>query len=499
MSGEEIAGAVIPVNLCVMYRFPYSTLEAAFRYFFGEASFELEKGEALGSPMPLREDLEFGEDEESFHHLCVLLTYAHEQFHLRHLSGSPTGLLLYFLEGRLYARLRSGLHAWGRRTEQEEDHRPRIPLLVHHVDDPEIESIAKTRGAFGRFSALFQGESADLTLREANEKVFPILFQEIETACASALQRKELYPDIRPIFPEQTVSLGPVTGKSVIEGLARCNEYIAAIQLGVPLHILNRYVAVKGHGVYNLTIGVAEKLLGLKPPDLWILVAKLSDWALQAPALPFLLDGRREVALEELLPAWRFSMLVSRFGQADFSVSDVHEREQEIAGVLFSGLGWESPWRVSERIRVANLSTPASLLTRHYVQNLQLSATIRENEPRVLSYPELGDQGHKLQAIYNLFADGFKLGSTGIFASEKDSWTIPTLLLCDTVVDALLMDKNLSRPMLVARHLADFLFDGHADAGKLVGDETVRLLGKTTALRLIDPMRNSDSGSTWQN
>ena len=100
MIAEDISGGVVPLNLAVMYRFSWSTLESAVHGLFGKgATLEVGPGEELGAAL-VAPDGELSADDETFRCLRVLLTYEHEQLHLRHLTGSPIGLLLYLLGGR---------------------------------------------------------------------------------------------------------------------------------------------------------------------------------------------------------------------------------------------------------------------------------------------------------------------------------------------------------------------------------------------------------------
>ena len=143
--GEEIAGGVVPLNLCVMYRFSYQTFLSSMQYFFGDISIELDKGELPGTGLKLHEEFKFGENEEAFRHLQVLLTYLHEQFHLRHLTASPLGFLLYLLGGRQYAYIASYLRNWGSEIGNLQDYRPHIPLLYREADNTHMVDIAMTQ------------------------------------------------------------------------------------------------------------------------------------------------------------------------------------------------------------------------------------------------------------------------------------------------------------------------------------------------------------------
>jgi hypothetical protein len=482
---EHIEGGVVPLNLSVIYRFSWATAESALRYFFGDGSLELGDDEPLGTALALRPGLDLG-SREAFQHFRVLSTFQHEQYHVRHLVGSPFGLALFMLGGRQYAYARAHIQAWGRRIGREGTE-PRIPAGTNHGGDHEISDCLKMWHGFQLCQDSLQGSLPDMSLLEATSKVLRPACEEIQDVCSRALGREEGYPDLDVgEMWNHSFDLGALTGRAIVEGLARANEYLNAIILGLPLKLLNRYALLKHHGQYALTASLVEQQLGLKPPDTWWVVARLSDWALQSPLLPFLLRGRGSVMVPELLPSWRFTLLLSRFAKSGIAVDDLMRRQREVAGDLFGGLGWDSPWTVAGHVRAATLPRPASVLTRHYVEGLNLGAEIRESEPDVMSVPMLGDSGHRLQAVYNIFTDRFVQGGTGRFTEDPDAWAIPGLLLSDAVLDSVLTREDLGLPWWIAQRLSEFLSQGTVRPGKLLGKELRQLLGETSALRLSD-------------
>jgi hypothetical protein len=126
------------------------------------------------------------------------------------------------------------------------------------------------------------------------------------------------------------------------------------------------------------------------------------------------------------------------------------------------------------------------VLTRHYVEGLQLGAEIRGAEPDVMSMPMLDDRGHRLQAVYNIFTDRFVQGGTGRFTEDRDAWAIPGSLLSDGLLDAVLTSEDLSLPWWIAQRLSAFLTQGSVTPGQLLGQELRHLLGQTTTMRLIE-------------
>jgi|GEM_PF-4439478 hypothetical protein len=494
MSAEEIRGGVIPLNLAVMYQFSWATLEAAVRALFGsDATLELDPSEQAGSSLSVHAG-ELTGDDATFNHLRVLLTYQHEQLHLRHLTGSPVGLTLYLLGGRQYAAMAAQLQAFGQRIGGDNSIEPVMPFARTHGNEPEISAINETQSMSALYHALVMGDMSSMTLSAARADVLPSLFAELELLCSNAFGADASYPPIDLAgADDQPCSIGSITGEAVLEGLARTNEYLMAVMMGAPLPVLNRYVATKHHGVYAATSSLVEELLDLTAPSSWPVVATLSDWALQAPVLPFLLTGRAVVALPELLPAWRFFLLVSRWHQIGIDAEDLNDAATEAA--LFESLGWEPPTRVAERVLALKINRPASVLTRVYFENLQAAAEIRLSDPRVLAFPASGDAGHRLQAVYNIFTDGMRPGTSGRFASDDDAWQIPYLLIDDSVVDMLLQDEHLGRSLTIARWVSDFLTNGAKSAGTLVGSALIRVLGQAAALRLLKNTPTSERES----
>jgi hypothetical protein len=486
MSKYEITGSTIPMNLMVLYRFPFSVLSASTRYFTGNQNLELTDSETPGTPLEFPANFQFTDSVEEFQHIKVLLTYLHEQFHLRHLTASPLGLLLYFIGGRQYNCMYPSLKKWGERIGSSPATPIRLPLSENHADDPEIQEIKNIWTIFGAFHSLFMESVPDTTLLKASSAILIPLAEELKVVTANALGMSDTFPDIdvenaynEPVNPAE------LSGRAVIEGLARMNEFMFLAYLNTPYHIINNYIADKQQKIYAQTSGIAGKLLNISSVDSWMFVSKISDWALQTPIMPFLLRGRKTVTIMELLPAWRYTLLVLNFKKMGFKVNDLFEREKEVASELFGKLRWEDPWRVADRILKAKLPVPKSAITRHYIENLQLGAQLRFSDPVVMSFPNLGDKGFRLQAIYNIFADKIYGGTTGKLKGDKDSWAIITSLVSDATMDALMLDDSLSRPLQYARLVSDF-FKGRLKPGALLGQMLIQCLGKSGAKRVID-------------
>ena len=216
-------------------------------------------------------------------------------------------------------------------------------------------------------------------------------------------------------------SIGALTGEAVLEGLARTNEYLLAILMGSPLPMLNRYIAIKHHGVYGVTTSLAEKLIGLTARSLDGRGEALRLGA-QASVLPFCSAAARPCHCPSCCPLGD-----SSFSCRDGASSSWFPRRSTVpppkrpCSTTSAGI----PRRIAERILHREIAPPASALTRLYVENLQLAARIRLEHSEVLAYPALGDEGHRLQAVYNVFLDGYDRARPAASGRTR-RWNIPT-------------------------------------------------------------------------
>lgn len=493
MDKNVISGTVIPFNLAVYYSFPRSTLNEAQRFFGGDPDTVWVEGESLLQPLKKLDESEFKDSDEEIRHINVILTYSHEQFHLRHLTASPIGLLLYMIGARQFAYVYAALQRWGERIGQSPGAPIHLPLRTHHSEDAEIQEIERVWTSFGIYQSLFMDSLGNVTLLDITGGGLKPLLDEVQILTSRALNIPDQYPllDLQENFNEPanpTAGDNQLTGRAVLEGLARMNELITLGLIGIPLDAINHIVAGKMHGIYGHTIAIAGALLKVQSTRAWMIVAKLSDWALQAPVLPFLLRGRETVPIMELLPSWRYMLLVSRFKQAGFTLDDLLKREREVAANLFGGLGWSDPWQIAESILQINVPAPKSVLTRHYWENLQLGARLRMSDPSVLSFPDLGDEGYKLQALFNIFSDGIAQRVGSRLSTDPERWSLLLSLVTDVTAEALLLGKNLKTAFQYAKWVSDFT-GGQPSSAKIVRKALVYCLGEVTAARVFDDER----------
>lgn len=452
----NIAGALIPGSLAVLYHFPHQLLVDAVRYIFGdEAAIATTEGHAAHD-WTVAPGVRF-DTEEGYFHLRIVLSWLHEQLHVRHLTSSPVGFGLWVLQAQEYALSLRGLRRWGQRVGAA-GLPARQPVFTRHGDDAEVQEIATTKRNFSVFHQTLR-RKVDLSGEDLAATVLPALLATLKPFCERVLGQPSSIPQFVSGLPGAgSAPLDALSGDAVVEGLARVNEYLAAMRLGAGVEVLNRYSVEKGLELYQGAIGLVGRFLKVEPPKSWLIAARLLDWALQAPLLPFLLAGRGRVGVEEMLPGWRFTLLVFSFQRLGFTLDDLLARGDDVQRALFQARGWESPLELADRIRTANLKLPEPLLTRACVEKLRLAAELRLRDPAVLFAPVGSNDTLRLEKGFSLFEDGAVASSGGLTPKELVEFSLG--LLDDAVVDAVWASDTLSAPFSVAGQLSRALFGG---------------------------------------
>jgi hypothetical protein len=485
-----ISGALIPGSNSIYYSFPLERLQAASLHLFGGTLDEVAKREwAIGAEALKPNELPSinWESERSYLHLRVYLTHYHELLHLRQLSTSPIGFILWAMQSRDYAKSTQFLMRWGKRVAKH-GVVPQLPLLEHHSSDPEIEHIRKIKLSYSIISGLFRGGIDDVfTRQDAVKSILPLTYSEIEPVCEKLLKAPGTYPNIGMMLPnDMSISANNITGEAIIEGFARSNEYLIAVAMGAPKELLNRYLVEKGHGKYQVAITLVENLTKTRSPSCFGLTAVLADWALQAPVLPFLLKGRSSVTLEELLPAWRFFLLTSRFHQYGFSYSDIMQNYKEVEDKLFNGLHWLTPTEVSERILNAVINVPSPSLTKLVVKKLLLAAEIRKRNAVTLAFPFVSQDVNELMTGMGMFSDGSCCAFGELSCSDSRWVELWMTLFDDATVDSLCGLPTLYGPLRIAR--AMLRGSSKVTPESLLKQRLQLILGQVTAERLLDSL-----------
>ena len=412
-----------PLNLSVMYRFSWATLESTLRYFFGEESIELGDDEPLGAALVPRPGLDLG-SREAFQHFRILSTFQHEQYHVRHLVGSPFGLALFMLGGRQYAYARAYIQAWGERIGREGI--MQIPAATNHGGDPEISDCMNMWHGFQLFQDSLQGDLPELSLLKATSRVLRPALGELQDVCSHALGREEVYPNLdvgelrdQPVRPRRCHRPSRRGGAGPGQRVPQRNPPRPPPRTAQPVHAPEAPRPVRTDGQprgATTRLEASEYLVGGGPP------LRLGAPA-SAAAVP---PPRAELSLRPGVVA----RMEVRPAAIPVRGRRLRRRRPDAAATRGGGGPVRGPWvgqsvdgrRARPHGRVPR---PVSVLTRHYVEGLQLAAAVRESEPDVMSVPVLGNRGYRLQAVYNIFTDRFMQGGTGRFTEDRDTWAIP--------------------------------------------------------------------------
>ncbi len=375
---------------------------------------------------------------------------------MRHLAGGVLGLVNYLVGGTQYGRMVHELGRWGQRIAREPDVDCQLPLLYHHASDEEMAQIERIRAEHGLMLATVMGGLGDAKLLETASSGGRALLDFLASECARVLKLPHLQPSELLADPwDAPLEPAGMTGRAVLEGLARCNEYLLAGHLGADQKTLNLLFKKKHHGDYALALELVHKELDLTMWRAILATAHLADLALQAPWLPFLLEGRDQVDFKELLPPWRFLLLLNRSKERRLTEEDFQRDPQGVAETLFRELKWESPRQLAERVLATEIPEPKSLLTRHYVRCLKQGAQLRLDAPEVFVLPFQSEGSHLLEPVYYLFRDRVIPGATGLLTADPRYAQLLLLLIDDAVVDDLLVREDLSLSTVIAQRFLE--------------------------------------------
>ena len=446
------------LHCCVNYDFSYSQLENAFHLIFPGISHELSQDEPAGTAMLLSNEFRLDRSEESFNALQTILTLRHEEFHIRHLTGSPLAMMLYMIMANKQHSIGRYLKHWGMNTGTDLAADMNIPLAVSNANHDSIRQVLRLSNQHDSAFKAIMGGSEDWPEDQAS------------SACETALQIiqswSEQHMGFRDHFPSVgrmanlNIGLCPksLNGYAVAEGLARCDEYLNATKFTHDPLILNRVFLLKHFGPYGLAIEVVRRILNLdKATDATIMTFFCSDWAIQIPGLPFLLRNREKVSLEELLPGCRFFLLVSLCGSRKVSSRDISTNPTAVAEELFSALGWDDPWTIAKRIGELEMPSPRDPMLCHYFESMRTCAKLRlSNLNKPLSL-DSGQGSHLLSPLFCIYTDRLTPGSTGKFLPQLGVQPVVEQLILDITMASVLYEKNMQRPYQLIRLQSEFL------------------------------------------
>lgn len=284
--------------------------------------------------------------EVDFEAVDLLLTYVHEQLHVKQLSACAYGFVLWFLQAQFYDTAAAMLAKWGAK-QSSGGFDASLPLLRDGELDQELERIKVNNGAQSTavYSLRHQGR---LGTREASNVLLPGIFEMLQNVCERCFGSRGEIPHFKmPANEDQPLDLGGVSAEAIIEGFARSNEYLLLQRMAVPSRVIRRSKLLRNHGIYVLASTAVEQLLDIPAEQVDAVAARLCDWAMQAPILPVLCQGRGEIGLNEVLPNWRFVHLARAAQRLALTADDFIERPKETEGLLFGELNWITPTAVA--------------------------------------------------------------------------------------------------------------------------------------------------------
>lgn len=456
MSNSQVSGSMLPGSMSVFYRFPSTDLFKALQHFFGEQESQTIEGHSFLSQLSLPEEYEYPKSHDSFEQLQLLMTFLHEQFHIRHFSSTSFGFLFWLLQAKESVYTMRSIENWARHYEGRQISL-RLPMSEHHKSEKEIEWLNALRL---RYSVLYRTlmYQEKITLKDTIESVLPFLFQEIESFFKSALGHNFSFPEVYSSQNTGALITDPgVRILSIVEGFARCHEYMTLIKLKVPLEVFNQFILFKATGEYQTVIRYVEKAFNIIPPVSHRVTAYIIEWSLQSPIFPFLLKDTDRVELEELLPNFRLVKIVKAIKEIGFENEQVDialtQMNTRLENLVFNRLKWISPSDIAQMINGLDLPEKLNAQTRQRLHFQTLSAKSRMSDPACLSNAELAPHLTQLGAGFSIFEDYIIL-PTGKFTDTPGHESIMETLLEDIISDDLWAHNNLERSKWFAQALS---------------------------------------------
>ncbi len=193
---------------------------------------------------------------------------------------------------------------------------------------------------------------------------------------------------------------------------------------------------------------------------------------------------------KELLPAWRFLLLLDRSKERRLTEEDFRKDPQGVAEALFRDLEWESPRQQAERVLATEIPEPEAVLTRHYVRSLKQGAQLRLDAPEVFVLPFQAEGSHLLEPVYYLLRDRVMLGATGLLTADPQYAQLFLLLIDDALVDDLLGREDLSLSTLIAQRFLEATGsepdEARRNAEVRVRRQLENIVGGAVAKRILD-------------
>ena len=448
------SGSIIPGSLVAVYQFTHEELINAVKDLFQSTNVKLPP---LIEYLPDGDiDVDFPDKrtEVNFDSINTVLTYVHEQFHIKQLSASPIGFALWSLQMGFYNTASIGLEKWSEAHANDEQFSPTLPLIHDGELDDELNPVKINSGAQSTIVWCLRRQERFGTHQVA-KTILPGLFEMLGPICKTCFGTSGEIPTFRPPANEdQPLDLGGLSGEAIIEGFARTNEYLLLRKMGTPEQIIRRSKILRDHGVYVLAPTTVEQLLDVPREKIDIVTARLCDWAMQAPILPIFYKAGDEVNLNEIMPNWRFAHLASAAQRLKLTAEDFIDNASETESLLFGELGWMSPTEVATQFTQQNSGNPIGGLTKIIRAKLDLAAKNRLSNPDSLAMP-VDDEEYRLRASVSFFKCGSFLPSAGIEGFEH--WRgYPHMLLRYQVIDTLCFGNSFSASRWLSGHIARY-------------------------------------------
>lgn len=446
-----ILGTATPQNSSIFCNFSSESLEKTFHFFFNVGSNEFSKLRWSNNTDNIDAKTIDWSTPQSYDHLLMHSVFWHEQYHLRHVNASPLGLLIALCYAVSFAESTELLKEWAVKIKSHNT-TPILPLTENHKSDVDIDYLRRIR-FFGQAPFLLLYGDYNVSNKIMINELLLKTNKLISTSCRALFGRTFEYPEVKHKFTTEMRSINPhnITGRSVIEGLARMSEYMHIIkEFNPPIDIINRYFLHNAHSEYQIANSHVCKVLGRNDIATFLPTALFADWALQAPILPFLLDGRKEISAEEILPCSRFCLITDRFKKFSFKIDDVIKRPEVIENAIFEDLGWETPTNIAKKtLKIKNLDI-TSIVLKEKIKNFKTGAELRIKYPFTL-------QGANTVLDTNFVCSGFvfytdyKISSIGMLSQNetKRYFELLKFSLDTTLIDNLCESRTLNEAKLI--------------------------------------------------
>ncbi len=195
----------------------------------------------------------------------------------------------------------------------------------------------------------------------------------------------------------------------------------------------------------------------LKPPLSFFVTSWLCEKAMRTPLLPFLFPNREDVHFSELLPNWRFFILLHKIKELGFTAEDILSRAPTVENTVFETLGWIPPREIDERLNALKFKIPAAPLTRIVFEKLMKGAA-----PKLITnvfpllHTRLDADLHATQSSILMFSCG-KIVGVGELLNSSEYPLLLLQLLEEHLIDFVWGASSLNSVFSLARNIVNSL------------------------------------------